>query len=94
MKTERFEWDDGKARQNLFKHGIGFDEAKGVFDDVNALVEPDDGEPHEERWTTIGLVVDRVLYVVSTERNGTIRMISARRADRNEQDRYYRQTRL
>jgi uncharacterized DUF497 family protein len=92
MKDDRFEWDDGKARRNLRKHGVSFDEARAVFDDANALVEWDDSDTSEERWATIGLSLGRVLYVVSTERReSVIRIISARRATRHEEDRYYRQ---
>lgn len=86
-----FEWDEHKADRNLAKHGVGFEAAKGVFRDPFALTEPDD-EPAEERWRIIGLAQTGVLFVVFTERSGgVIRIISARRANRHEQDRYYRQ---
>ncbi len=86
-----FEWDEHKADRNLAKHGVSFEAAKGVFRDPFALTEPDD-EPTEERWRIIGLAQPGVLFVVFTERNGgVIRIISARRANRHEQDRYYRQ---
>jgi uncharacterized protein len=41
MKDEQFEWDDAKAISNALKHGVTFDEARAVFDDPNALTEPD-----------------------------------------------------
>ncbi len=86
-----FEWDEHKAGRNLAKHGISFEAAKEVFRDPFALTEPDD-EPTEERWRMIGLAQTGVLFVVFTERSGgAIRVISARRANRHEQDRYYRQ---
>jgi uncharacterized protein len=90
MRDHRFEWDDAKAESNAYKHGVTFEEATGVFDDLNALIEPDDDEP-EERDTTIGLAFGNLLFVVSTDRSYRIRIISARRANRHEQDRYYRQ---
>lgn len=96
MRNERFEWDDEKARSNLAKHGVSFDEAALVFDDPFAWVEPDDSDPFEERWATTGTSGSRLLYVVSADREAAnqvsrIRIISARRATRHEQDNYYRQ---
>ena len=90
MENERFEWDDDKARRNLANHHVSFRRATVVFDDPNSLDEIDD-EPNEERWRTT-LDVNRVLVVVWTERRGNrIRIISARRATRHEEDNYYRQ---
>ena len=92
MRNDRFEWDDEKARANLAKHGVSFEEAALVFDDPNYVVEPDESVFYEERWRTTGLALGRVLFVVSTERNGNvIRIISARTATRHEENRYYRQ---
>ena len=93
MRSDRFEWDDEKARRNLAFHKVSFERAAAVFDDSNALVEADD-EPEEERWRTIGMGANQVLFVVWTERYANIiRIISARKADRHEEDRYYRQAR-
>jgi uncharacterized DUF497 family protein len=87
-----FVWDEQKAKLNLAKHGVDFATAKGVFGDPNALIEFDEGDPSEDRWRTIGLVEGRVLFVVFTDKDeDLIRIISARRATRHEQDRYYRQ---
>ena len=91
MRNERFEWDDEKAWLNRAKHKVSFERATAVFDDNNALNEADD-EPSEERWQTIGFDAARILVVIWTERrNNVIRIISARKANRNEEDRYYRQ---
>lgn len=88
-----FVWDEQKVKVNLAKHGVDFETAKGVFRDPNALIEFDEGDPSEDRWRTIGIVEGSVLFVVFTEwDDGLIRIISARRANRHEQDRYYRQT--
>ena len=63
-----------------------------MFEDTNAVIHPDDSDPFEERWATTGIALDQLLYVVSTERHGNLtRIISARRATRHEEDRYYRQ---
>ena len=90
MQDEKFEWDDVKAASNARKHGVTFDEAREVFDDPNAMEEPDD-DPDEERWRTTGLTRTAVLIVIFTERVSRIRIISAREADRYEQDAYHRQ---
>ncbi len=93
MQDDRFEWNDDKARRNLAFHKVSFDSATAVFDDPDAIIEVDD-ETTEERWRTIGLAINHILFVVWTERHGNIiRIISARRATRHEQDRYYRQAR-
>ena len=90
MNSNRFEWDDAKAITNLRKHQIAFEDAQTVFDDPNAVLAIDDADD-EIRDCTIGLSSVGLLLVVSTERGDRIRIISARRATRHEQDGYYRQ---
>jgi uncharacterized DUF497 family protein len=83
-----FEWDAGKASRNLRKHGVSFDEASTVFDDLLASIFPDDVHSgHEKREILIGQSTMGGLLLVSfTERRqGGIRIISARRATRREQ---------
>ena len=88
----KFEWDERKAEVNLAKHGVTFEAAKDVFRHPFALTELDRYEAVEERWRIIGLTQTGVLLVVFTERSGgAIRIISAGKATRHEQDRYYRQ---
>jgi uncharacterized DUF497 family protein len=87
----RFDWNPAKARSNLAKHGVSFEEASTVFFDPDALTADD--ERHsiaEQRWITIGLSARmRVLYVVTTERDDeVIWIISARRATRREVNGY------
>ena len=97
----RFEWDPAKARANRRKHGVSFEIAVHVFDDPDALVEQDRIEGGERRWQTLGLVGGILLLLVAhtvrSEDGGDeiIRIISARRADRKEKERYEkeRQTR-
>ncbi|MFA5949598.1 MAG: BrnT family toxin [Hyphomicrobium sp.] len=93
MRHGHFEWDDTKARANLLKHGVSFEEAAVALEDKYCLIEIDDGDPYEERWRSIGLAFSRVLFVVTTERQGNVtRIISARRATRHEENCYNRQT--
>ena len=86
----KFDWDPRKARRNLLKHGIDFDEASTVFADTLSITIPDpDHSEDEERWVTMGLSNrQRLLVVVHTEEEETIRIISARSADRLERRKY------
>jgi uncharacterized protein len=89
----RFEWDPAKAANNKRKHGVSFETAALVFADPYALVEQDRVENGEERWLTIGVVDGFLMLTVAHvvyehDQIETIRIISARRADRNERRRY------
>lgn len=88
----RFEWDDSKDAQNRRKHGISFEEAQTVFFDEKALLiaDPDHSE-QEERFILLGLSnALRTLVVCHCYRQegDVIRLISARRADRQEREQY------
>jgi uncharacterized DUF497 family protein len=90
MKLE-FEWHDAKAEANLQADGVSFDLAKTVFRDPFAVERLDDREDYgEERFVIIGMAQGNVaLLVAYTEREGRMRIISARRATQNEQDDYF-----
>ena len=80
-----FEWDEAKADANLAKHGVRFADAAAVFDDPFALDFEDRSVDYGEiRRRIIGLADGRVLTVAYTERDETIRLISARKATRTE----------
>jgi uncharacterized DUF497 family protein len=86
----QFEWDPRKAAKNRSKHGVSFHEAATVFDDPLAITYPDpDHSEGESRWITFGTSTERRLLVVAhTEVGDTIRIVSARRATRNERKIY------
>lgn len=86
----RFEWDDGKAKTNEKKHGVRFEEAASVFADPDYRFFFDLGEHDEPRFKTIGFdKYGRVLVVIFTMPNdNVIRIISARRATKNERNQY------
>ena len=88
-----FDWHDAKADANLQSHGVSFDLAMTVFRDPFAVERLDDREDYgEERFVIIGMAEGNVvLFVAYTEREGRIRIISARRATQYEQDDYFRQ---
>ena len=84
-----FEWDIAKNRVNLAKHSIDFADAVAVFEDDLALTRPDPEARGEPRFVTIGVDgFGRHLVVVFAERGESIRIISARRATKQEQ-RFY-----
>jgi hypothetical protein len=92
MQSDRFEWDDAKARSNYRKHGVDFETAALVFDDPFALDEFDDENSDEEdRFLMTGMAGDRLVAVSYTPREERIRIISARQATKDEHDDYYRQ---
>jgi hypothetical protein len=85
-----FRWDKNKAKNNYAKHGVSFDLAKDVFKDPFAVEFLDDRQDYgEERFVIIGMADDHLLYVAYTERNEVIRIISARRATKPEQECYF-----
>jgi uncharacterized protein len=90
IRCVRFEWDGRKNRENIRKHGLDFEDAREMFDHP-MLIRPDTREDYgEERWIGIGVILGRAVVVVFTERdNGaTIRIISLRKATRNEREDY------
>ncbi len=85
-----FEWDPLKARSNLAKHRVGFEEASTVFGDPLSLTIPDPEHSRtEKRYVTMGIAfTGKLLVVVHTDRGNNIRIISARRASRRERKSY------
>ena len=87
-----FEWDDKKNKTNIEKHGISFEEAVTVFQDDEALIIVDDAHSQEEdRFVLIGFSYKANLLVVChcyREKDSIIRIISARKADRQESEEY------
>jgi uncharacterized DUF497 family protein len=88
----QFVWDEHKHQINRKKHGVSFEEAQSVFFDEQArlLADPDHSET-EERYLLLGMSIQMRLLVVShcyRENDPVIRLISARRATRFEQQQY------
>ena len=93
MKYLSFEWDKNKNKINEEKHGVSFDEAKSVFYDENAIEFYDNNHSDEEdRFLLIGRSIHlRIILVCHCfrEKESKIRIISARKATKNEQ-KYYK----
>lgn len=83
------EFDPAKAAANFRKHGVSFADAEGVLFDPLAITVEDIETVGERRFVTVGLSgAGEVLVVVHTERGGSNRLISARRATRKERKAY------
>ncbi len=92
MSSIQFEWDPRKAQANLRKHKVSFEDAQSVFSDEHALLIDDpDHSKEEDRFVLLGLSQGlRLLVVVHCYRaeGRVIRIISARKADTDEQSVY------
>lgn len=94
MNELRFEWDEAKSRQNIRKHGVSFAEAQAVFYDDRAIrfYDPDHSRD-EERFIMLGMSFTLRILVVChcyRESDAVIRIISARKATRQEAEQYGR----
>ena len=85
-----FEWDSRKARINLHKHGVTFEEAASVFDDPLATYYEDpDHSVAERRHLAIGTSAKgRLIHIAFADRAGRIRIIQARELTRSERQQY------
>jgi uncharacterized DUF497 family protein len=88
-----FEWDEAKRRANVQKHGIDFASVADVFAGLTATMEDDRHHYGEQRFITLGLLSGRVVVVVHTEREDRVRVISVRKATKNEQQLYHSEAR-
>ena len=85
-----FEWDENKNRQNLKKHKISFEEAIEIFNGIVFTTIDERYDYGEFREISIGAIQGVVIVTVAhTERNGNIRIISARKATPKERKDYY-----
>jgi len=82
-------WDEAKRRTNLRKHGFDFADAAEVFSGITCTIEDSRFGYGEQRFVTLGLVRDTVVVIAHTETPHEIRIISMRKATRNEQTLYF-----
>jgi uncharacterized protein len=82
-----FEWDENKSTLNRIKHGLDFDDATEVFYGPILLRQSD--RNNEERFVAIGFLDRRPISVIFTRRGTVVRIISARRARKNEERAYH-----
>ncbi len=87
----RFTWDDAKRTDNLKVHGLDFADAQGVFSGPTFTYEDSRFSYAEERYVTLGMLKGMVVSIVHTETLRTIRVISFRKATKNEQAIFFKQ---
>ncbi|QCS48598.1 BrnT family toxin [Picosynechococcus sp. PCC 11901] len=85
----KYEWDPTKRLTNLRKHGIDFIDVPAIFEGQIITVEDTRYDYGEQRFVTFGLLQGRVMAIVHTERENLIRIISARKATKYEQQTYF-----
>ena len=85
----RFEWDENKRLINIRKHGIDFADVPSIFELDTVTVLDDRFEYGEALYQTLGLLKARVILVVHTESETIIRIISARKANKYEEETYF-----
>jgi uncharacterized protein len=83
-----FEWDEGKRRANIAKHGIDFEDAKEVFSDPAAYTVISPRPVNERRYLSVGLAKGALIAVINTRRGEVLRIISARATRRSERQYY------
>ena len=84
-----FEWDENKRKSNIQKHGIDFKDAKRVFEGITITFQDNRFEYGEQRFITMGLLYEIVIVIAHTEIDETIRIISMRKATKNEQKLFF-----
>lgn len=85
----KFEWDEAKNAVNIEKHGIDFNNGHELFEN-NRLVFPDDRKDYgESRFVTVGYIKNRMVIAIYTQRaSESIRIISLRKANNREKERF------
>lgn len=78
-------WDEAKRSANLRKHGFDFADAELVFAGITYTIEDRRFDYSEQRFITLGMLRDTVVVIAHTETRATLRIISMRKATRNEQ---------
>jgi len=86
-----YEWDERKRRTNVKKHGIDFIDVPELFDSDVVIIPDERFDYGEPRFIAIGILKNLVVVIAYTERDETIRIISARKATKNEQIYYFQE---
>ena len=86
----KFTWNEAKRKTNLAKHGLDFADVEIVFSGATFTFEDDRFDYGEQRFITIGMLYGRVVVIAHAEHNDVIRVISMRKATKNEQKIYFK----
>ena len=87
----RYEWDEAKRLSNIQKHGIDFVGIERVFSGTTVTILDDRFDYDESRFSTLGILNGRVLVIAHTETSELIRIISVRKATKNEEADYFKE---
>jgi len=87
----KFTWDENKRLSNMKKHGIDFADVPAMFEGDVFTIEDTRFDYGETRYITFGLLQYRVIVVAHTDENGVMRIISARKATKNEEKTYFKE---
>jgi uncharacterized protein len=89
----RFEWDEAKRRANIHRHGFDFEDSEKLFAGETVTHLDDRFDYGERRFLTLGLLRGRVVAIAYTEVEDVVRLISLRKASKNEQEIYWQEIR-
>jgi uncharacterized DUF497 family protein len=87
----RFEWDEAKRQSNIRKHGIDFLGIEKAWAGITLTILDDRFDYDETRFITLGLLDGRVVVIAHTETQEVIRIISVRKATKNEEANYFKE---
>lgn len=87
----KFDWDEAKRLANIEKHGVDFADVPPMFNGDVFTIEDQRFDYGETRYLTFGLLKFRVIVVAHTEEDNVIRIISARKATKNEEKHYFKE---
>jgi uncharacterized DUF497 family protein len=87
----QYEWDEAKRQSNIHKHGIDFLGIEKVFAGQTITILDDRFDYGEPRFVTVGLLQGHVVVIAHTETNEVIRIISVRKATKNEETSYFKE---
>ena len=84
-----FEWDENKNKSNIQKHGIDFNDSANIFDHAMVIKLDKRADYGESRWIGLGQLESIVIIIVFTKRNDRMRIISIRKASKQERRIYF-----
>ena len=87
----QLDWDEGKRRSNIRKHGIDFIGVEKVFESKTVTILDDRFDYGESRFITLGLLNGRVVVIAHSETRELIRVVSVRKATKNEEENYFKE---
>lgn len=88
----KFEWDENKNKSNIQKHAIDFSDSAKIFNQTMVIKLDERADYGESRWIGLGQLEDIVIVMVFTKRNDNVRIISIRKANKQERRIYFEKT--